>query len=340
LPDRVGNEARARKMRAVRIQRPGSFDVLELVERPTPGPGPDDLLVRVRAAGVNRADCMQRQGTYPTPPGVDWGDVPGLEVAGEVASIGEAVTEFAVGDRVFGLVQQGGYAEFALVDRGLALPIPEQSSFVEAAGVIEAFATANETVFEIGGLTSGETILIHAAASGIGSTAVQMATAVGARVIASAGSQAKLRRLSELGADFTINYKEQDFVREARRVAGDGVDLVLDFIGADYLARNLAILRRTGRLVLVGQLGSPTCVFDPADVIGKRLTIRGFTLRPQSLAEKRNIVQRVRQRWLPLLRNGRIKPVLHGSFPLAEAAAAHQLVETNATFGKIILEVG
>jgi NADPH:quinone reductase len=327
-------------VRAIRIKRPGSYEVLELVERPTPSAGPDDLLIRVRAAAVNRADCMQRQGTYPTPAGVDWGDIPGLEVAGEVVAIGEAVTEFVPGDRVFGLVQQGGYAEFALVDRGLALPIPEQSSFVEAAGVIEAFATANETVFEVGGLTSGETILIHAAGSGVGSTAVQMAKAAGARVIASAGNEAKLQRLSELGADFTINYKEQDFVREARRVAGDGVDLVLDFIGADYLARNLAVLRPGGRLVLVGQLGNPTCVFDPADVIAKRLTIRGFTLRPQSLAEKRNIVRRVGQRWLPMFRNGRIRPVLHGSFPLAEAPAAHQLMETNATFGKLVLEVG
>lgn len=327
-------------MRAIRIKRPGSYDVLELVERPTPSPGPDDLLVRVRAAGVNRADCMQRLGTYPTPPGTDWGDVPGLEIAGEVAAVGNAVTEFKLGDRVFGLVPQGGYAEFTLVDRELALPIPHHFSFVEAAGIIEAFATANETVFEIGGLTSGETILIHAAASGVGSTAVQMAKTVGARVIASAGSQAKLKRLSELGADLVINYKQEDFVREAKEIAGDGVDLVLDFIGADYLARNLAVLRRTGRLVLVGQLGSPTCVFDPADVIGKRLTIRGFALRRQSLAERRKIVQLVGQRWLPSLRNGQIRPILHSTLPLAEAAAAHALMETNTTFGKIILEVG
>src|SRR5579859_6203110 len=191
-------------LRAIRIRQPGSYDVLELVERPIPTPGPDDLLVRVRAAGVNRADAMQREGTYPTPPGVDYGDVPGLEVAGEVTTIGEAVSEFAVGDRVFGLVQQGGYAEFALVDRGLALPIPGDWSFAEAAGVIEAAATANETVFTVGGLTNGETILIHAAGSGVGTTAVQMAVAAGGRVIASAGSGEKLRRLSELGAALTI----------------------------------------------------------------------------------------------------------------------------------------
>lgn len=326
-------------MRTIRIKHPGSYDVLELVERPTPSPGPDDLLVRVRAAGVNRADCMQRMGTYPIPAGTDWGDVPGLEVAGEVAAVGNAVIEFKVGDRVFGLVPQGGYAEFALVDCGLALPIPHQFSFVEAAGIIESFATANETVFEIGELKIGETIFIHAAASGVGSTAVQMAKAAGATVIVSAGSQAKLQRLFELGANLTINYKEQDFVREVKEVTGDGVDLVLDFIGADYLARNLAVLRRTGRLILVGQLGSPTCVFDPSIMIGKRLTMRGFTLRPQSLADRRKIVQRVGQRWLPLLQNGQIRPILHSTFPLDAAAAAHRLMETNTTFGKIILEV-
>jgi putative PIG3 family NAD(P)H quinone oxidoreductase len=326
-------------LRAIRIRQPGSYDVLELVERPIPTQGPDDLLVRVRAAGVNRADAMQREGTYPTPPGVDYGDVPGLEVAGEVTTIGEAVSEFAVGDRVFGLVQQGGYAEFALVDRGLALPMPAGWSFAEAAAVIEAAATANETVFTIGGLTAGEAILIHAAGSGVGSTAVQMAVAAGARVIASAGSETKLERLGALGAALAINYRKQDFVSEAMRFTGDGVDLVLDFIGPDYLARNLAVLRRTGRLVLAGQLGGPTCVFDPAAVIAKRLTIRGFTLRPQSLAEKRDIVERLRRRWLPKFESGRIKPILQDSFPLAEAAAAHRLMETNQTFGKIVLEV-
>ena len=327
-------------MRAVRISRPGSYDVLELVERPTPSPGPDDLLVRVEAAGVNRADCMQRQGTYPTPPGVDWGDVPGLEVAGEVVAVGPAVSEFVVGDRVFGLIEQGGYAEYALIDRGLALPIPEQWTFIEAAGAIEAAATANETVFTIGGLTSGEVILIHAAGSGVGTTAVQMAVAAGARVIASAGSKGKLERLCALGAALSINYKEQDFASEVRRFTGDGAHLILDFIGPDTLARNLAALRRTGRLVLAGQLGSPTCVFDPAAVIGGRLAIRGFTLRPQSLTEKRAIVERLRERWLPSFESGRIRPILHRSFPLTEAAAAHQLMETNATFGKIVLEIG
>ncbi len=326
-------------MRAIRISQQGPDGVLQLVERPTPRPGPDDLLVRVRAVGVNRADCMQRLGTYPIPPGTDWGDVPGLEIAGDVAAIGDTVTEFKAGDRVFGLVPQGGYAEFALVDRGLALPVPRNSSFVEAAGIIEAFATANETVFEIGGLQSSEAILIHAAGSGVGSAAVQMAKAAGATVVASAGSPAKLQRLSELGADLTINYHEQDFVREVERAFGEGVDLILDFIGADYLARNLAALRRTGRLVMVGTLGSQTCVFNPSIVMNKRLSIRGFTLRPQPLADRRKIVRRVGERWLPLLQSGQIRPILHGTFPLEEAASAHRLMETNTTFGKIILEV-
>lgn len=327
-------------MRAIRISRPGPDGVLELIERPTPDPGPDDLLVRVRAAGVNRADCMQRLGTYPVPPGIDWGDVPGLEIAGDVAAVGDAVTEFKAGDRVFGLVPQGGYAEYALVDRGLALPVPRDFGFVESAAIIEAFATANETVFEIGGLKSGETILIHAAGSGVGSAAVQMAKAAGASVIASAGNPAKLQRLRDLGADLTVNYHEQDFVREVERAGGEGVDLVLDFIGADYLARNLMALRPTGRLVMVGTLGSRSCVFDPSIIMNKRLSIRGFTLRPQPLADRRKIVQRVGRRWLPLLQSGRIRPIVHGTFPLEEAAEAHRLMETNTTFGKLVLAVG
>ncbi len=334
-----GHAGKSGNLRAIRIGRPGSYEVLEPVERPAPLPGPDDLLVRVRAAGVNRADCMQRQGTYPTPPGVDWGDIPGLEVAGEVVATGAAVTEYAAGDEVFGLVERGGYAELALVDRGLALPVPAGWTFVEAAATIEAAATANETVFTIGWLADGETILVHAAGSGVGTMAVQMASAAGARVIASAGSEAKLRRLAALGAALTVNYKAGDFADEVMRLAGEGADLILDFIGPDTLARNLAALRHRGRLVLAGQLGSSSGTFDPAPVIAKRLTIRGFTLRPQSLAEKRAIVARVRERWLPLFRSGRIRPVLHGSFRLAEAGAAHRLMEANATFGKIVLDV-
>lgn len=194
-------------MRSIRIKQPGSYDMLELVERPMPVPGPNDLLVKVRAIGVNRADCMQRLGTYPIPPGVDWGDIPGLEVAGEVADIGQSVHEYKVGDRVFGLVQHSAYAEYAVVDSGLALLIPSNLDFVQAASIIEAYSTANETVFELGGLKVGETILIQAAASSVGSTALQMAKVAGAIVVAVSGSDAKLARLKDLGTDFLVNYK-------------------------------------------------------------------------------------------------------------------------------------
>jgi NADPH:quinone reductase len=326
-------------MRSIRIKRPGSYDVLEFVERPMPAPGPEDLLVKVRAIGVNRADCMQRLGTYPIPPGVDWGDIPGLEVAGEVVGTGPSVAEYKVGDRVFGLVQHSAYAEYAVVDSGLALSIPSNLDFIQAASIIEAYATANETVFELGGLRVGETILIQAAASSVGSTALQMAKVAGATVVAVSGSNSKLARLKDLGGDFLINYKNEDFVAATRRAVPKGVDVVLDFIGADYLARNLNALRPTGRLILVGLMGKNNCDFDIRIVLGKRLTIRGFTLRAQTVTDKRRIVERVRQRWIPFLKSGRLKPIVHATFPLERAAAAHELIESNANIGKIVLTV-
>jgi len=326
-------------MRAIRIKEPGSFNMLELVERDVPKPGPEDLLVRVKAAGVNRADCMQRQGRYPIPAGAKWGDVPGLEIAGEVVETGSSVDEFKTGDRVLGLVQYGGYAEYALVDRGLALAIPEAMDFVSAAGIIETFATANETVFEVGGLRVGETILIHAGSSGVGTTALQMAKIAGAHVFATAGSDAKLERLATLGADLTINYRRQDFVQAARAASTSGVDQILDFIGPDYLARNLQTLKETGRLVFVGLLGSDTCEFDIRIMLARRLTIRGFTLRAQALHDKRAIVKRVSQRWMPFVKKGLLKPILHATFDLTEAAEAHRVMESNSNTGKIILAV-
>jgi putative PIG3 family NAD(P)H quinone oxidoreductase len=324
-------------MRAIRIKAPGSFDVLELVDRDIPKPGPDDLLVRVRAAGVNRADCMQREGNYPVPPGAKWGDIPGLEVSGEVAEFGSAVTEYKIGDRVFGLVQHGGYSEYVLVDRGLALPIPASLDFVLAAGIIETFATANETVFEVGGLGVGETILVHAGSSGVGITALQMARIAGAHVFVTAGSDGKLERLKALGAEVTINYKNDDFVSVVERAGG--VDEIIDFIGPDYLARNLHALRKSGRLVLVGLLGGDTCEFDIRPMLAKRLTVRGFTLRAQELVDKRAIVQRVQRRWIPYVERGLILPVLHCTFPLADAGEAHRTMESNVNIGKIILAV-
>ena len=326
-------------MRQVILPAYGGPEVLTMADAPEPAAGPGELLVRVRAAGVNRADCLQRAGTYPMPPGL--GNVPGLEIAGEVAGAGPGVTSFAVGDRVFGLVAEGGYAEYALVDAGLAVPIPEPWSFAEGASVIEVFCTANETVFELGGLREGQSILVHAGASGVGTAAVQMAKQAGATVHFTAGSRHKIDRVLDLGADHGILYKTEDFVEEVlRNTRGEGVDVVEDFIGADYLARNLAVLKPTGTLLLVGLMGGQVAPFDLGGMLRKRLSIRGFTLRAQPVENKRAIVGRFRERWLPLLAAGAIRPVIHAVVPFTEVRRAHELMEADENFGKIILRMG
>ena len=323
-------------MKQATVPAYGGPEVLTMADAPEPRPGPGELLVRVRAAGVNRADCLQRAGTYPMPPGL--GNVPGLELAGEVAGTGDGVTSFAAGDRVFGLVAEGGYAEYAVLDAGLAVPVPEHWSFVEGASVIEVFCTANETVFELGGLREGQSILVHAGASGVGTAAVQMAKQAGATVHFTAGSRAKVDRVLALGADHGILYKSEDFVEEVFRVTrGEGVDVVEDFVGADYLARNLSVLKPTGTLLLVGFMGGRVAPFDLGVMLRKRLSIRGFTLRAQSVENKRAIVGRFRERWLPLLAAGSIRPVIHASVPFAEVRRAHEMMEADENFGKIIL---
>ena len=323
-------------MKQVTLPAYGGPEVLTMAEAPEPEPGPGELLVRVRAAGVNRADCLQRAGTYPMPPGL--GNVPGLELAGEVAATGSGVTSFASGDRVFGLVAEGGYAGYALVDAGLAVPIPQNWSFVEGAAVIEVFCTANETVFELGGLREGQSILIHAGASGVGTAAVQMAKQAGATVHFTAGSRAKIDRVLALGADHGILYKTEDFVEEVlRNTRGEGVDVVEDFIGADYLPRNLAVLKPAGTLLLVGLMGGQVTPFDLGGMLRKRLSIRGFTLRAQPIENKRAIVGRFRERWLPLLAAGSTRPIIHEVVPFAEVRRAHEMMEANENFGKIVL---
>ena len=323
-------------MRRVTLSRYGGPEVLTMADAPEPEAGPGELLVRVRAAGINRADCLQRAGTYPMPPGL--GNVPGLEISGEVVDAGTGVESFAVGDRVLGLVAEGGYAEYAVVDAGLAVPLPESWSFADGASVIEVFCTANETVFELGGLDEGQSILVHAGASGVGTAAVQMAKQAGATVFFTAGSRAKVDRVLALGADHGILYKTEDFVEEVFRITrGEGVDVVEDFIGADYLARNLSVLKPTGTLLLVGFMGGRVVPFDLGVMLRKRLSIRGFTLRAQSVENKRAIVGRFRERWLPLLAAGTIRPVIHASVPFAEVRRAHAMMEANENFGKIIL---
>ncbi len=327
-------------MKAISIERIGGPEVLNVVDRAAPKPASNDLLVRVRAVGVNRADCLQRAGTYPTPPGTRWSDVPGLELAGEVVEAGADVTGFEVGDRVFGLVAEGAYAELALLDHRLALQIPPDIDVVNAAGTMEVFATANETVFELGGLAAGEALLVHAGASGVGTAAIQMAKSMDCTVYATVGSQMKAERVLDLGADIVIPYKSRDFVEDILRASGgDGVDVVEDFVGADYLARNLAVLKPLGRLVLVGLMGAPSCSFDPSVMLRKRLTIRGFTLRAQSIPEKQAIVKRLADRWLPLIASGLIGPVIHATLPLEQASDAHALLESDTIVGKMILTV-
>ena len=323
-------------MKQVTVPAYGGPEVLTMVGAPEPDPEPGELLVRVRAAGVNRADCLQRAGTYPMPPGL--GNVPGLEIAGEVAGAGPGVESFRAGDRVFGLVAEGGYAEYARLDAGLATPIPDGWSFAEAAAVIEVFCTANETVFELGGLDPGQSILVHAGASGVGTAAVQMAKQAGATVFFTAGSRAKVDRVLALGADHGILYKTEDFVEEVFRLTrGEGVDVIEDFIGADYLARNLSVLKPAGTLLLVGLMGGQVGPFDLGGMLRKRLSIRGFTLRAQSVENKRAIVGRFRERWLPLLAAGSIRPVIHEIVPFAEVRRAHEMMEADRNFGKIIL---
>ncbi len=323
-------------MRQVVLPAYGGPEVLTMADAPRPRPGPGDLLVRVRAAGVNRADCLQRAGAYPMPPGL--GNVPGLELAGEVAAAGAEVGSFQVGDRVFGLVAEGGYAEYAVLDAGLAVPLPEHWSFVEGAAVIEVWCTANETVFELGGLAEGQAVLVHAGASGVGTAAVQMAKQAGAAVYFTAGSRAKIDRVLGLGADHGILYRTEDFVEEVLRITrGEGVDVVEDFIGADYLARNLAVLKPAGTLLLVGLMGGRAAHFDLGGMLRKRLSVRGFTLRAQPVANKRAIVGRFRERWLPLLAAGTVRPVIHATVPFEAVRRAHEMMEANENFGKIIL---
>lgn len=325
-------------MRAVTISQFGAPEVVKISELPDPDPGPHHLLVRVRAFGINRADALQRAGKYPPPPGES--DIPGLELAGQVISCGSAVTGFAPGDRVFGLVGSGAYAEQALLDHRLAVAMPEDWDFTRAASVIEIFCAAGETLFDRGDLIQGETVLIHAGGSGVGTTAIQMAKHIGATVYFTAGSHAKVEKIMALGADGGINYKTQDFVEETKRLTGGaGVDVVEDFIGAKYLKHNIALLKPDGRRVIVGPMGGSKCEFDLGPILRRRLSVRGFSLRAQSVELKQAIVARFKERWLPLLVDGTVRAIVHAVFPLKDTAEAHRVMEANENFGKLVVSV-
>ena len=324
-------------MRCVEIVQPGGPEVLRLTERADPVPGPGEVLVDVAAAGVNRPDVLQRLGSYPPPPGAS--DLPGLEIAGHVASVGPGVTTLRPGDTVCALVSGGGYASRCVAPVPQCLPVPAGLDLVAAAAMPETFFTVWTNVFERGGLKAGETALFHGGTSGIGTTAIQLAVARGVRALVTAGSDEKCRACLALGAAHAINYRTTDFVAAVQaQTEGRGVDLILDIMGGSYVPRNLAALAVDGRLVQIGLLeGEPMAAVDLRRVLGRRLTLTGSTLRARSVDEKGRIADALRREVWPLVAAGRVRPLVAATFPLAEAAAAHRLMESSAHVGKIVL---
>lgn len=325
-------------MIAIEISQPGGPDVLKPVERPMPEPGEGEVLIRVAAAGVNRPDVMQRRGVYPPPPGAS--DIPGLEVAGTIEHVGVGVGEWYGGDRVCALVSGGGYAQYCVAPAPQCLPIPEGLDFAAAAGIPETFFTVWTNVFDRGALQAGETALFHGGSSGIGTTAIQLASARGARVFATAGSDEKCRACEKLGAEHAINYKSEDFVAAIKELTGGrGVDLILDIMGGPYLERNLVSLAIDGRLVQIGLLGGSEAQIDLRRLLGRRLTITGSTLRPRSVEEKGAIADALRSEVWPLLEAKRVAPIVYRTFPLEQASEAHRLMESSQHIGKIVLTI-
>ena len=324
-------------MTAIEISSPGPPEVLRAVERPDPIPGAGEVLIHVAAAGVNRPDVMQRQGAYPPPPGAS--DIPGLEVSGVIESLGDGVRDWRVGDTVCALVAGGGYATKCVAPAPQCLPVPASLDLTSAAAIPETFFTVWTNVFERGQLRTGERALFHGGSSGIGTTAIQLAAARGVRVLATAGSDEKCRVCESLGAERAINYRTEDFVAVVREVTGGrGVDLILDIVGGSYVNRNLAALAMDGRLLVIGFMeGEPAANIDLRRILGRRLTITGSTLRPRSVREKGEIAGALRREVWPLLERGVVKPLVHRTFPLAEAAAAHRLMESREHIGKIVL---
>ncbi len=327
-----------REMMAVEIAAPGGPEQLRMARRPMPQPGEGEVLVRVAAAGVNRPDVMQRQGRYPPPAGAS--DIPGLEVAGEVIALGANVSGLALGDRVTALLPGGGYADHALAAAALCLPIPNGLSMVEAAALPETFFTVWTNLFERGGLKAGESVLIHGGTSGIGTTSIQLAAAWGARVFATAGTTEKARACERLGAARGIDYRAEDFVEVIRQeTAGKGVDLILDMVGASYLARNMDAAALEGRLVVISLIGGARAEINLGTLMSKRLTVTGSTLRVRTVAQKAAVADGLRRNVWPLLAAGRVRPVIHATFPLAQASEAHRLMETSQHIGKIVLTI-
>lgn len=323
-------------MLAIEITEPGGPEVLKPGTRPVPEPAAGEVLVKVAFAGVNRPDVIQRSGGYPPPPGAS--DIPGLEIAGTVASVGAGVTRWSVGDQVCALVAGGGYAEYCTAPADTCSPIPAGYSLAEAAALPENYYTVWTNVFERGRLQPGETFLVHGGSSGIGTTAIQLARAFGARVFATAGSPDKVRVCEELGAERGIDYRHEDFV-EVIKAAG-GADVILDMVGGPYIQRNLDCLKLEGRLVQIAFLQPPVVdKFNFLKIMTQRLTITGSTLRPRTVAQKAAIARQLEDKVWPLLEARSVKPLIHSTFPLADAAGAHALMESSRHIGKILLEV-
>lgn len=326
-----------KSMTAIEIPEPGGPEALVPCTRPVPQPGEGELLIKVAAAGVNRPDVLQRKGGYPPPPGVT--DIPGLELAGEVVATGPGVTDWHGGDQVTALVAGGGYAEYCTAPIGQCLPVPKGLSLAEAAALPETFFTVWSNVFDRGGLQSGESFLVHGGSSGIGTTAIQLAARFGARVFATAGSAEKCRACEELGAERAINYREEDFVEVVTEATGEGVDLILDMVGGDYIARDIKALAPEGRLVFIAFLNGPKVEVNFLPIMLKRLTVTGSTLRIRPFDFKAAIAQSLKDKVWPLLEAGDVKPVMYKTFPLTEAAEAHRLMESSSHIGKIVLTV-
>lgn len=325
-------------MTAIEIAEPGNADVLCPARHPLPKPGHEEVLIKVTAAGINRPDVMQRKGMYPPPPGAS--EIPGLEVAGTIVKFGENIQNLSIGDSVCALLTGGGYAEYCLASAALCLPIPHGMDDVQAAAIPEAFFTVWNNVFKRGSLIQGEKFLVHGGSSGIGTTAIQLAAAIGATVFTTAGSDAKCEFCRELGAQVTINYNKQDFVEVVQSKTGNvGVDLILDIVGGNYLNRNLSSLATNGRLVQIALQNGPKTDIDLLPVMLKRLTLTGSTLRPRSVAEKAILANSLRSKVWPMLESGIVRPIIHTTFPLKEAARAHRLMESSAHIGKIILTI-
>lgn len=325
-------------MKAIHVSHPGGPEVLQLTEREKPQPKADEVLIQVKAAGINRPDVMQRLGKYPAPKDAP-ADIPGLEVAGIIEKTGEDVSQFKPGDRVCALLSGGGYAEYATAPALQCLPVPEALDFVEAASLPETFFTVWNNVFDIGGFQAGETVLVHGGSSGIGVTAIQMIKAMGGNVAVTAGTRDKCLACEKLGADKAINYKEEDFVSEINSFTeGKGVDIVLDMIGGDYGNKNISLLKPEGRLVMINAMKGKMATIDLIQVMSKRLLLTGSTLRPRSAEYKGKIAENLLHHIWPLIPSA-IKPVIYQTFPLSGADKAHKLMESSVHVGKIVLEL-